>query len=51
MFRMEQWILHAGDDEKCLVVLKKCYEALPDHGKVIVVDMVISETPETSLAS
>ncbi|GMN31200.1 hypothetical protein TIFTF001_003147 [Ficus carica] len=36
---------------KCLVILKKCYEALPDHGKVIVVDMVISETPETSLAS
>lgn len=51
MFRMEQWILHAWDDEKCLVILKKCYEALPDHGKVIVVDMVISETPETSLAS
>ncbi|TQE12802.1 hypothetical protein C1H46_001448 [Malus baccata] len=29
------------DDDLCLMILKNCYEALPDNGKVIVVDMVI----------
>lgn len=36
-------ILHHWDDEDCLKVLKNCYEALPDQGKVIVIEMVIPE--------
>lgn len=48
---MKQWILHAWDHEHCVRILKNCYEAIPDHGKVIVVDMVILEAPETSLAA
>ncbi|KAK7844145.1 caffeic acid 3-o-methyltransferase 1 [Quercus suber] len=31
-----------------LKVLKNCYEALPDQGKVIVVDLVIPEAPATA---
>ncbi|KAH7513628.1 hypothetical protein FEM48_Zijuj11G0001100 [Ziziphus jujuba var. spinosa] len=46
-----KWILHTWDDEHCLVILKNCYEALPDGGKVIVVDMVIQEASDTSVAS
>ncbi|XP_062074022.1 caffeic acid 3-O-methyltransferase-like [Humulus lupulus] len=46
-----KWILHGWDDEHCLIILKNCYEALPESGKVIVVDMVILEAPETSLAA
>ncbi|KAM6588277.1 hypothetical protein CsatA_010882 [Cannabis sativa] len=46
-----KWILHGWDDENCLMILKNCYKALPDSGKVIVVDMVILEAPESSLAA
>ena len=45
---MTQWVLHHWDEKQCLKVLKNCYEALPDQGKVIVVDMVIPETPATT---
>ncbi|BFG32130.1 hypothetical protein CerSpe_184040 [Prunus speciosa] len=44
-------MLHGWDDKHCLMILKNCYEALPNHGKVIVVDMVIPEAPETSLSA
>uniref|UniRef100_A0A5B7BDJ6 Caffeate O-methyltransferase n=1 Tax=Davidia involucrata TaxID=16924 RepID=A0A5B7BDJ6_DAVIN len=44
-----KWILHGWDDEHCLKILKNCCEALPDHGKVIVVDLVVPEAPETSI--
>lgn len=47
----KQWILHSWDDEHCLAILKNCYEALPVGGKVIVVDMVIVEAPDTTVAS
>jgi caffeic acid 3-O-methyltransferase len=46
---MKQWITHNWDDEHLLKLLKNCYEALPDNGKVIVVDMVVPETPETNV--
>ncbi|KAE9451946.1 hypothetical protein C3L33_16173, partial [Rhododendron williamsianum] len=45
-----KWILHSWDDEHCLNILKNCYKSLPDNGKVIVVDMVVPETPETGVA-
>ncbi|KAA8526065.1 hypothetical protein F0562_007835 [Nyssa sinensis] len=44
-----KWILHSWDDEHCLKILKICYEALPEHGKVIIVDLVVPEVPETSI--
>ncbi|KAM1185800.1 hypothetical protein ACFX2G_015374 [Malus domestica] len=46
-----KWILHGWDDDRCLMILKNCYEALPDNGKVIVVDMVIQEAPGTSFSA
>ncbi|KAF5460463.1 hypothetical protein F2P56_020327 [Juglans regia] len=45
-----KWIIHHYNDEDSLKVLKNCYEALPEHGKVILVDMVVPEVPETSAA-
>ncbi|XP_031258078.1 caffeic acid 3-O-methyltransferase-like [Pistacia vera] len=45
-----KWILHSWDDEHRVKILKNCYEALPANGKVIVVDLVIPEAPETILA-
>ncbi|KAJ4958017.1 hypothetical protein NE237_025128 [Protea cynaroides] len=41
-------ILHDWSDEHCLTILKNCYEALPDGGKVIIIDAVLSEDVETS---
>ena len=31
-------------------ILKNCYAALPDDGKVIVIELILPETPETSAA-
>ncbi|KAK0587676.1 hypothetical protein LWI29_026697 [Acer saccharum] len=47
---MKQCIIHHFDDERCLKILKNCYEAIPINGKVIVVDMLVPDAPETSLA-
>ncbi|TXG74250.1 hypothetical protein EZV62_002829 [Acer yangbiense] len=49
-FQMEKFIIHQFDDERCLKILKNCYEAIPINGKVIVVDMLVPDAPETSLA-
>jgi caffeic acid 3-O-methyltransferase len=38
-----QFILHGWTDENCVKILKKCYEALPAHGKVISIDNVLPE--------
>ncbi|WOG91398.1 hypothetical protein DCAR_0310647 [Daucus carota subsp. sativus] len=36
-------ILHDWDDEHCLKLLKNCYNALPEYGKVIIVELVVPE--------
>ncbi|KAJ9680996.1 hypothetical protein PVL29_020084 [Vitis rotundifolia] len=43
-----KWILHDWSDEHCLKLLRNCYNALPEHGKVIVVEGVLPAAPETS---
>lgn len=30
-------------DNACVEILKKCKEAIPDHGKVIIIDAVVEE--------
>ncbi|KDP28404.1 hypothetical protein JCGZ_14175 [Jatropha curcas] len=40
------WILHDWDDKHCLKLLKNCYDALPDNGKVIVVEQILPMMPE-----
>ncbi|GMN61122.1 hypothetical protein TIFTF001_030212 [Ficus carica] len=44
-------ILHDWSDEQCLKILKNCYKAIPDHGKVIVVDAILPIMPENSFAA
>ncbi|KAL2488068.1 Flavone 3'-O-methyltransferase 1 [Forsythia ovata] len=46
-----KWILHNWSDEHCLKLLKNCWKALPETGKVILVDAVLPEYPETDLLS
>lgn len=43
---MLQWVLHDWDDELCKKLLKKCWEALPEGGKVIIVEYLMPEDPE-----
>lgn len=48
---MVQWILHDWSDEDCIKLLKNCYKALPDTGKVIVVEANVPEIPDSSPAA
>ncbi|KAK7837296.1 flavone 3'-o-methyltransferase 1 [Quercus suber] len=41
-------ILHDWSDEYCLKLLKNCYNAIPNDGKVIVVEAVIPTIPNVS---
>ncbi|BFG22289.1 hypothetical protein CerSpe_085630 [Prunus speciosa] len=43
-------ILHDWSDEHCLKLLKNCYKAIPDNGKVIVVEALLPAMPDTSTA-
>ena len=43
-----QSILHDWSDEYCLKLLKICYNAIPNDGKVIVVEAVIPTMPNIS---
>ncbi|CAA6656098.1 unnamed protein product [Spirodela intermedia] len=43
-----KWILHSLSDENCQKVLKNCWKALPEQGKVIVMEGILPEVPETT---
>ncbi|KOM29122.1 hypothetical protein LR48_Vigan635s004700 [Vigna angularis] len=45
-----KWILHDWSDEECVKLLKNCYDAILDDGKVIVVEAVLPTIPETNSA-
>ncbi|KAL5998641.1 hypothetical protein ACLOJK_009584 [Asimina triloba] len=36
-----KWVLHNSGDELCVKILRNCCKALPDSGKVIVVEFVL----------
>ncbi|XWS71185.1 hypothetical protein CRYUN_Cryun03dG0117300 [Craigia yunnanensis] len=42
-------ILHNWSDDNCLKLLKNCYNAIPDDGKVIAVNAVLPIVPETNV--
>ncbi|KAF9612270.1 hypothetical protein IFM89_038840 [Coptis chinensis] len=46
-----KWVLHNWSDENCLRILKNCYVALPNNGKVIAMDMINPTTTETNNAA
>ncbi|PRQ18787.1 putative (S)-scoulerine 9-O-methyltransferase [Rosa chinensis] len=41
-----KWVLHNWNDDLCKKILKRCWEALPKTGKVIVVEFAIPEILE-----
>lgn len=44
-----QSICHDWSDERCMKLLSNCYKALPEDGKVIVVEHILPECLDTSL--
>ncbi|XP_073310754.1 caffeic acid 3-O-methyltransferase-like [Primulina huaijiensis] len=38
-------VLHDWSDTQCLKILKRCHEALPNNGKIIILERILSETP------
>lgn len=42
-------ILHDWDDERCVAILSQCRRAMPDHGKLLVVELVLPPGDEPSL--
>ncbi|GAY56886.1 hypothetical protein CUMW_175330 [Citrus unshiu] len=46
-----KWILLDWSDDQCVKILKNCYDALPESGKVIVVDSLKPESLETDILS
>ncbi|KAL1825670.1 trans-anol O-methyltransferase 1 [Daucus carota subsp. sativus] len=44
-----QRVLHDWTDEESVKILKKCYEAIPDHGKVVIMEMILTEMPEDNV--
>ncbi|KAG7600275.1 Plant methyltransferase dimerization [Arabidopsis suecica] len=47
-----KWILHNWNDEKCVEILKKCKKALPETGRIVVIEMIMpQEVSETDLAT
>jgi hypothetical protein len=42
---------HNWSDEQCIKLLKNCNKALQKNGKVIIIDLVMPEAPESSDAA
>ncbi|KAI4384881.1 hypothetical protein MLD38_002972 [Melastoma candidum] len=45
-----KWICHDWSNGHCLKILKNCYEALSDDGKVIVVESLLPGLPDSTVA-
>ncbi|KAF7843761.1 caffeic acid 3-O-methyltransferase-like [Senna tora] len=46
-----KWILHDWSDEKCVKLLKNCYDATPKNGKVIALETGITVMPDTTAST
>ncbi|PIN20990.1 Hydroxyindole-O-methyltransferase [Handroanthus impetiginosus] len=45
------WICHNWSDPHCEKLLKNCYEALPENGKVIIAETILPEDPSSGLSA
>ena len=39
-------ILHDWDDERCVAILQQCRRAIPENGKLLVIELVLPEGEE-----
>lgn len=45
-----RWIIHDWNDEKSSIILKNCHQAMPEHGKLLLVESIIPLGNEPSPA-
>ncbi|MBD2515273.1 hypothetical protein H6G93_09670 [Nostoc sp. FACHB-973] len=45
-----KYVIHDWDDERAIALLKSCYEAMPEHGKLILVEQVIPSGNQASFS-
>ncbi|XP_028547740.1 caffeic acid 3-O-methyltransferase-like [Dendrobium catenatum] len=45
------WILHDWTDEQCMKLLRNCWKALPEKGKMIVVECILPVVPNEAIAT
>jgi hypothetical protein len=45
-----RWIIHDWNDEKSSLILKNCHQAMPDHGKLLLVESIIPPGDEPAPA-
>ncbi|KAF3600943.1 hypothetical protein F2Q69_00034527 [Brassica cretica] len=51
-FDMNKWILHDWSDEKCVEILRNCKKAIPETGRVIVIETIVPrEVNNTDIAT
>ncbi|GLU15528.1 hypothetical protein SLE2022_320080 [Rubroshorea leprosula] len=43
-----KFVLHNHDDEDCKKLLKNCFHALPDNGKIIILEFIVPERIENT---
>jgi hypothetical protein len=43
-------ILHDWDDDHCIAILTQCRQVLPEHGRVLVIEMLVPGGPEPSFS-
>ncbi|CAM0870809.1 unnamed protein product [Alopecurus aequalis] len=43
-----KWILHDWTDDHCTTLLRNCYDALPAHGKVVVIGGILTVKPDAT---
>ncbi|RDX63290.1 hypothetical protein CR513_58299, partial [Mucuna pruriens] len=43
-----KFVCHNWSDEDCIKFLRNCHKALPQHGKVIIMDYIVPEVPNSS---
>ncbi|XP_017976311.1 PREDICTED: caffeic acid 3-O-methyltransferase [Theobroma cacao] len=46
-----KWVLHDWGDDQCLKLLKNCYDAISESGKVIILESILPELPMTDLVT
>ncbi|KAI5444991.1 hypothetical protein KIW84_013315 [Lathyrus oleraceus] len=44
-----KWILHDWSNERCLKLMKNCYDAIPNDGKVIVLEALLPVMPKNEV--
>lgn len=43
-------IVHDWDDQRAITILRQCHQAMPDHGKLLIVEQIVPDGNEPSMS-